>query len=212
MASNILIVDSHPLYREGLKTILRGVYKQARFYEAATQKEAVLLSQTEKFSLITLELRVSGAEGYSCLRQLLLNTSPPPIVIVSSIDSPKTISKALTYGAIGYLPKSYPQQLMTNALNVVASGGSFSPASTHLDNLQPKMNRRSLNLEQPLFTLTSKQQLVLKFMTEGKTNKEIASAMKISETTVKVHVSAILRRLNASNRVQAALIAKEILF
>lgn len=209
----IVIADDHPLYRDALELVVTDIFTAARIVTCASQEEVLgVLRQEDGADLILLDLKLPGAMGFTCLT-LIHDLSPiTPVVIVSAIEDPATMREAIEHGASGYLPKSSDRQTMRHALQLVMAGSVFLPVTAISSNWlrRPAPPQRD-NGEAEHTTLTSRQQVVLKLMAEGKSNKEIANELSITEITVKAHVSAILRKLGVSNRVQAAMLAKDVL-
>ncbi len=202
----ILIADDHPLYRDALQLVVSQVFTGATIAEACSQNQVLqLVTGDNCYDLILLDLKLPGASGYTCLIQLRQLAPDTPIVIISAVETPETIRQAFEYGASGYLPKSSSKEIMTNALNLVVAGGVFMPATAI--GTGPRLGEGESGRK----GLTHRQLTVLKLMSEGKANKEIAHDLSISEITVKAHVSAILKKLGANNRVQAAMMAEKVL-
>jgi len=212
-ALRILIADDHPLYRDALELVVNDVYPTATIVSCASQAEVLdVVRNDDSFDLILLDLKLPDATGFTCLTLIRNRTSVTPIVIVSGVEDPRTMREAIEYGATGYLPKSSTRTTMRNALQLVMSGGVFMPASAVSSSwLRCSAPRQTKSSDSEHSSLTERQQTVLELMAEGKSNKAIANELSITEITVKAHVSAILRKLGVSNRVQAAMLAKDVL-
>ena len=208
----ILIADDHPLYRYALEQVVSDIFPAAAIVGSATQDE-VLASVTgdDSFDLILLDLKLPGANGFTCLSQIRMRTPVTPVVIVSAVEDAGTMREAMELGATGYLPKSSTSKTMRHALQLVMSGGVFMPASAVSTNWLRQASAAGKERETRNTALTERQQIVLELMANGKSNKEIANDLLITEITVKAHVSAILRKLGVNNRVQAAMLAKDVL-
>lgn len=209
----ILIADDHPLYRDALELVVKEVYPSADIVSCASQAEVLDVVQSDdSFDLILLDLKLPDATEFTCLTLVRNRTSVTPIVIVSAVEEATTMREAIEYGATGYLPKSSSRTTMRNALQLVMAGGVFMPASAVSSSwLRRSVRPRAKNRATEPSSLTERQQTVLEIMAEGKSNKAIANELSITEITVKAHVSAILRKLGVSNRVQAAMLAKDVL-
>jgi DNA-binding NarL/FixJ family response regulator len=211
----VLIADDHPLFREALRNIVELTFVGVECIDVSDAGQALAAVQGDaSFDLILLDLFLPGAEGFSCLISLRNNTPSTPIVVVSASDDVSIVRDAFSYGAMGYLPKSSAREVMKNALRLVMSGSSYVPSEA-LGEIAAL--RRVSGEEQAASsesndwqTLTPRQLGVLALLGEGKANKLIAYELGISEITVKAHVSAILRKLNVSNRLQAVIAAKNI--
>jgi DNA-binding NarL/FixJ family response regulator len=204
-----LIVEDHPLYREALKGVIFRVYADAHCIEACTLDEALAaIAADDGFELILLDLVLPGTRDFSSLITLRERAPAVPIVVVSASDDEQNVRQCLAYGALGFLPKSSSTEVLENALRLVMSGGSYVPAQAlGLAGLEPA--GAPVPETGAGHKLTPRQLRVLALMAEGKANKQIAYELGISEITVKAHVSAILRKLGVSNRVQAVLAAKK---
>jgi DNA-binding NarL/FixJ family response regulator len=212
-AKRVLIADDHPLYREALRAVVPHACPEAEIFEACTQAE--VLSQVVSdsvFDLIVLDLNLPGAEGYSCLRQTRGIAKLTPIIVVSALDDAAIMGQAVLAGATAYVPKSASRQVLVDAIRIIMEGGTYMPAQAMaaLRTAQagpPTADERGTTADE----LTSRQKRVLKLLAEGFSNKHIARDLEISEITVKAHVSAILKKLGVSNRVQAAIEARRVL-
>jgi DNA-binding NarL/FixJ family response regulator len=210
----ILIADDHPLYRDALEHVVSDIYPGADITSCASQDEVLAVVEgDDSFDLILLDLKLPGATGFTCLSLIRQRTPVTPVVIVSALEDARTTREAMEFGATGYLAKSSTKSTMHNALQLVMSGGVFMPAAAVSGNwLRRRSSSRQVQDKAPGHSsLTERQQTVLGLMADGKSNKEIANDLSITEITVKAHVSAILRKLGVSNRVQAAMLAKEVL-
>ena len=209
----ILIVDDHPLYRDALQNVIQEIYPSAIILCCAAQKDVLdVVQDDDSVDLILLDLKLPDATGFTCLTQIQERTRITPVVIVSAIEDTQTMREAIEHGARGYLPKSSSRNAMRNALQLVMSGSVFMPASAVSSNwLRGVSSGRAKSNKAEHSGLTERQQVVLGLIAEGVSNKGIANELSITEITVKAHVSAILRKLGVSNRVQAALLAKDVL-
>jgi DNA-binding NarL/FixJ family response regulator len=174
-----------------------------------------LTQQHDDLDLILLDLNMPGMHGLNGLINLRNEAPTIPVVIVSAEQDKQVVLQAITYGAVGFITKSSPRAQMTEAIQQILNGNVYLPSD--IIRTQKTGTRRSMT-DTPNFppellqALTRKQLLVLERMTKGESNKQIAYTLEIAETTVKAHVSAILRKLNVHNRVQAILSAGDIDF
>lgn len=208
-AKRVLIADDHPLYRAALQTILPRACSGAHVAEAACQDEVMnQVASDSDFDLIVLDLNLPGATGLSCLRYVHDAAPLTPIIVVSGNDDPATMSEARLAGAAGYVPKSAPGDVLVHAIRLVMAGGTYLPAAAALRHSMSLGSTPADPIGEPL---TSRQLRVLRLLTQGLSNKQIARDLEISEITVKAHVSAIFRKLGVSNRTQAANAARRLL-
>ena len=212
----ILIADDHPLFREAICNVISDGFAGSQVLETADLDSAMALTQEhDDLDLILLDLNMPGMHGLNGLINLRNEAPTIPVVIVSAEQDKQIVLQAITYGAVGFITKSSPRAQMTEAIQQILNGNVYLPSD--IIRTQKTGTRRTMN-DTPNFppellqALTRKQLLVLERMTQGESNKQIAYTLEIAETTVKAHVSAILRKLNVHNRVQAILSAGDIDF
>lgn len=201
----ILIVDDHPVVRDGLVTILGTQPDFVVVGEAGDGRDALQKAHDLHPDVILLDLEMPGMDGVETLRQLKAQNAQTRVIVFTAFDSDERIVTAVQAGAQGYLLKGAPRQELFHAVRVVHSGGSL---------LQPivaskLMQRVNQEPEPPLESLTARELEVLQAMAAGLQNKEIAAKLIISERTVKFHVSAILGKLGAGNRTEAVALAAQ---
>ena len=212
----ILIADDHPLFREAIHNVISDGFQGSEVMETADLDSALALTQAhDDLDLILLDLNMPGMHGLNGLITLRNEAPTTPVVIVSAEQEKQIVLQAITYGAVGFITKSSPRSQMIEAIEQILNGNVYLPPD--IIRAQKSGTSRRLN-EAPSFppemlqALTRKQLLVLERMTKGESNKQIAYTLDIAETTVKAHVSAILRKLNVHNRVQAIISAGDIDF
>ncbi len=208
-ARRVLVADDHPLYRDALHSILPRACRASEVIEAASQAEVVrCVTCDADFDLIILDLNLPGATELSCLRHIRAVAPLTPVVVVSGIDDPATMSEVVMAGAAGYVPKSAPGDVLIDAIRVILAGGTYLPAAALV--AMRHSNTRAARSDNTSDTgaLTSRQTRVLALLARGLSNKQIARELEISEITVKAHVSLILKKLGVSNRTQAAIAAR----
>lgn len=209
----ILVADDHILFREGLRYVLARLSDdKAEILEARDGAEALdLVGVHPDLDLILLDLAMPGMDGFAGLRALRARVPSVPVVILSGSEEPIDIRWALDGGAMGFIPKSSTSEIMLSALRLVLSGGVYLPPAF----LQgPRPGHGSVGRATPTLqslSLTPRQHDVLRLLGQGKSNKEIARTLALAEGTVKLHVSAILKALDAGNRTQAVVAAARLL-
>ena len=168
-----------------------------------------LLRQHPTTELILLDLKLPDAEGFTGLTALRAEYPDITVLMISAIEDPAVIKQALQLGATGYVTKSAPLDVLQHAIDTVLSGESFVPAD--LSNaVAQAQDLIDADFAQRLAQLTPQQLRVLKMIADGLLNKQIAFEMNVQETTVKQHVSAILRKLNVNNRTLAGILFEKL--
>src|SRR5690554_6021382 len=217
-AYKILIADDHPLFREAISNVIASGFENTEIIETENLDSALEIAKnTDDLDLILLDLNMPGMHGLNGLITLRNEAPSLPVVIVSAEEDKQVVLQAITYGAIGFITKSSPRAEMTGAIQQILNGNVYLPSDIIRTGKESNSNRRTRNDENPvsaemLNSLTRRQLLVLERMAKGESNKQIAYNLNIAETTVKAHVSAILRKLGVHNRVQAILSAGDVDF
>jgi DNA-binding NarL/FixJ family response regulator len=200
-----LIIDDHPLFREALHSAVRMAYPDVDTVEARSIAEALeFLSGPRPFDLALLDLSMPDVQGFEGLLQLRTRHPRLPVVIVSGHEDPKIISEALSYGAAGFIPKSVRKSDLAAAIRSVMEGAIHVPQTYVAQPPEPGSADRA-EMVRRLATLTPQQLRVLQMLRQGLLNKQIAFELQVGETTVKAHVSEILRKLNVYSRTQAVI-------
>jgi DNA-binding NarL/FixJ family response regulator len=201
----LLIVDDHPVVRDGLVAILGTQPDFMIAGEAASGEAALTLFERLLPDVILLDLEMPGMDGVEVIKRLRATRPEVKIVVFTAFDTDERILSALQAGAKGYLLKGAPRSELFAAIRIVHQGGSL---------LQPVVASRLLNqlarsetAAAPAEELTPRESEVLQLLAKGKPNKEIAAELVISERTVKFHISSILAKLDAANRTEAVTLA-----
>lgn len=208
MPASILIVDDHPLFVEALKAVIQEALPQARLSEATSIDSA--RSRLEKegpFDLVLLDLSMPGTRGLDGLIELRSRYPRLPIVVVSALEDPRIIHEVMTSGAAGFISKSSRGSDLGCAIKDTLAGAVVLPKG-----YRPPQADAPSDLSSRLATLTPQQVRVLHMLRQGMLNKQIAYDLGVGETTVKAHVSEILRKLKVSSRTQAVIEAAKIDF
>ncbi len=202
----ILVVEDHALVREGLVQTLRQLDDEVLVHEAVDCDSAgAILEQECDFDLVLLDLGLPGVDGLSCLGIFRQRYPAIPVVIVSAYDDAHTVNRALKHGASGFVPKAYSGERLIAALQAVLGGRIFVPEQMMPVNLGADLPHAPMGgqAEPAEFGLTERQAEVLALMTRGKSNRDIAEQLGLSEGTVKIHITAIFKALGVSSRTQA---------
>ncbi len=199
----ILIADDHPLFRDALKRAVARILPEARLYETESVEGLQALAGDHPHAdLVLLDLNMPGAHGFNALIHLRGQHPLLPVAVVSAREEPAIMRRAITYGASGFIPKSADMDTLSLALTRILDGDVWLPANIAPIN-RPDQEEQSLMAR--IADLTPQQFRVLGMLGTGLLNKQIAYEMGISEATIKAHMTAILRKLGASNRTQAVL-------
>jgi DNA-binding NarL/FixJ family response regulator len=205
----LLIVDDHPLLRDGLAAILRQAEPTACILQARDALEGLdLLDQNFDLDVVILDLMMPGLGGLPAIGEFGRKRPDLPVIVLSASEDRRDARKALALGARGYVAKSASQHTLLSAIRRVLSGDRYipSPIFTRIDAAAPHPEDRTAG---GAVRLTERQVDVLRLLSEGRSNKEIALALILSEKTVKVHITAVFKALNVVNRTQAAIVGRE---
>ncbi|MEX0589731.1 MAG: response regulator transcription factor [Xanthobacteraceae bacterium] len=203
-----VVADDHPLFRGALREAVTTLFESAEVFEAGGFDDLqTLLEREADMDLVMLDLAMPGVRGFSGLLYLRAQFPGVPVVIVSANEEPGVIRRCMEFGASGFLPKTLGVDVMRVAIQRVLEGGLWTPPDVDLSGGADAATR---DLVGRLSTLTPQQVRVLMMLSEGLLNKQIAFELKVSEATVKAHVSAILQKLGVESRTQAVIAASKI--
>ncbi len=204
----ILVIEDHALVREGLLLALKALEEPgttAEILGARDAEEATrLLERNDDFDLALLDLMLPGTGGLAFLGIMRKRFPHVPVVILSALDDADTVLKAMRQGAAGFVSKASQTEVLLGALREVLAGEIWLPPEYR--ELTGKRKRARTVAER--YGLTKSQARVLELLAEGKTNRDIAEMLGVTEGTVKIHVSAIFKSLGVNNRSQALLVAQ----
>ncbi|MBP9712295.1 MAG: response regulator transcription factor [Sterolibacterium sp.] len=210
----LLVVEDHALVREGLLQTLKKLERGVVCNGVRDAEEAIALLEQEGdegYDLCLLDLMLPGLNGMGCLGVLRKRFPAIPVVIISALDDQNTVDRAMRAGASGFVSKSSPGEVLLGALRQVLAGEVYVPISLHDEaDAQNQRSKRRGNLSlSEEYGLTAAQMRVLEPLVQGKTNRQISELLGLTEGTVKVHVSAILKLLKVDNRSQAILLVRD---
>ena len=204
MTVRFLIVDDHPLFREALQLAIQAAYDDAEIIEASSIAAAQqILASDQAFDLVLLDLTMPGTRGFDGLIELRAARPKQPILVVSAHEDPRIIHEAMTCGAAGYISKSVKKRDLSEAIQDVMAGLVVLPKG-----YEPPANdtpTKESDLAARVASLTRQQLRVLQMVRQGMLNKQIAHELGVGETTIKAHVSEIMRKLNVVSRTQAVI-------
>ncbi|MEV8457338.1 response regulator transcription factor [Streptomyces sp. NPDC052095] len=198
----VLLVDDHQVVRRGLRTFLEIQDDIEVVGEAADGAEGVARTEELRPDVVLMDVKMPGTDGIEALRRLRELENPAKVLIVTSFTEQRTVIPALRAGASGYVYKDVDPDALAGAIRSVHAGHVL---------LQPEVAGALLAQEDPGSgtgrgsTLTEREREVLGLIADGRSNREIARALVLSEKTVKTHVSNILMKLDLADRTQAAL-------
>ncbi|UAK26617.1 response regulator transcription factor [Sphingomonas nostoxanthinifaciens] len=205
MSVRLLIADDHPLVLEALSLAVRKSVPGAEIDKASTVAEAeALASQRGDYRLVLLDLLLPDARGFSGLLRLQHVLGSIPIVIVTAHRRSDLIEAARALGAAGFLSKAQPLDELAEGIAAVLAGGTVFPMGTGSDRSVTEARGR-------LASLSGAQMRVLLALADGRLNKQIAGDLRVTEATVKAHLTVIFRKLGVNNRTQALLAMRSVL-
>ena len=213
----VILVDDHWVCREALKPLLAQFDKNIECLEAASFGEASkLIDRNPKVQMVILDLLLPDMTALEGLRELREKIPQVPIVIFSMIENRHEILRAVEQGVAGFIPKASSRDEIVKALEQILAGELYLPRLMLKDNGRNTAENRAFTPldaapRQAIANLTDRQRQVLGYLAQGMTNTKIAAELGLSENTVRIHISAILRTLDLDNRTQAALLAAKYL-
>ena len=200
----IVVADDHPVVRDGLVAMLRADPEFDVVAEAANGAEAVRLVEETSPDVLLLDLEMPGLDGVAVLRRLREIASPTRAIVFTVFDTDERIIAAVEAGANGYLLKGVPRAEIFTAIRVVHAGGSLLQPVVAARVLEHVVSRaRGDASASDEIALTPRESSVLQLLARGRSNKQIAATLGVSERTVKFHVSALFAKLGATNRTEA---------
>lgn len=207
--AGFLIVDDHPMIRAALETALLRAYPNKRVFHAPDIAAAEdIMSEEPALDLVLFDLNIPGADGFSGLIRLRNAFPRVPVLVVTGHDDAPYRREARAAGAAGFVSKADDTAVMLDAIAAVMAGDGFWPNEEEAG----VGTGEEENMGPALDSLTPQQLRVLELLGQGLLNKQIAHELDIVESTVKAHVSAILRKLNVHSRTQAVLLAQKLNF
>jgi len=201
MAIRLLIADDHLVVRTGLKSLV-GTADIEVVGEASTGVECIRLAQELNPDVVLLDIRMPDGDGLNALSRLKLDKPQMPVLVFSTYDNPTYVARAVALGANGYISKGASREELVGAIQTVAKGeNAWTRDELRRVTGALATPRLASDIDVPL---TQRESEVLRQLSYGLTNKEIAQSLHISYETVKEHVQHILRKLGVSDRTQAA--------
>jgi len=210
----ILVADDHAIVRDGLVSSLTEEFPKSRIDEAADALQVLeLLNENADYSLVLLDLFMPFTERYELVSTVCDNFPELSVVVVSASEEREDILAAIDRGAAGYIPKTSGRGVMIGALRLVLAGGTYIPENLSEDDAVvglPAANAdEAEQIRALLRQLSRRQRDVLRLLLKGQPNRDIAAELGLSENTVKVHVTAILRALGKKSRAQVIAVLRK---
>jgi DNA-binding NarL/FixJ family response regulator len=212
----ILIVDDHALIREALQGVLKKLKRGVVTLEASDIRQAMDIIRSDAgINLILLDLNLPDGDGFAVLAELREHYPAIAVAVLSAVQEPSKVKKALELGAVGYIPKGSRREVMVGALQLVFAGGVYIPpeilAREEVIQSAPVARRD----DRPIVSagdvgLSDRQLDVLAQLMQGKNNKVICRVLGLAEPTVKNHITAILKALKVTNRTEAVIAVNEL--
>jgi len=203
-ATKVLVVDDHPVFRKGLISVLKDTAEFQIVGQATNGMEAITKATELQPDVVVMDVRMPDCSGVKATSALLQVLPQAKVLMLTVSDEDDDLFAAMEAGARGYLLKSAELDKLISAIKVVASGDVI---------ITPVMAARLINelktggkhrTDEEFNELSPREKQVTQLVAQGSSNKEIAAALTISETTVKAHLRAILEKLHVKNRAQAA--------
>ena len=212
MRVRVLIVDDQALVRSGFRMILEARDDLEVVGEAENGARAIELARELAPDVVLMDVRMPVLDGVEATRRLLESGSGARVIILTTFDLDEYVFEALRAGASGFLLKDVQPAQLAEAIRVVASGEALlAPSVTRrlLDRFAATLDISEKTPPPELDSLTPRELEILRLIASGRSNGEIAAELVVSETTVKTHVSSVLRKLRLRDRVQAVVLAYE---
>jgi two-component system nitrate/nitrite response regulator NarL len=201
----LLVVDDHPIVREGLAAFLEQLGPDTTVLQAGDASRALALAaEHSDLDVVILDLALPGLNGMSAIAEFGRVRPELPVIVLSASEDARAAREALAQGALGYVPKSASRQTLVSAIKLVLNGEIYVPPLilSEAGAQKPMSQCAGASPARPI--LTDRQIDVLRRLSAGQSNKTIARDLDLSEKTVKAHITAIFRALNVVNRTQAA--------
>lgn len=216
----VIVTDNRRLCRECLRLLIETFDPGLEVAEANDPEEiSALLQKAPGFSVVLYNLVVQGQEGIEFVRGLHASVPDIPLIVLCDFDDPEIMRGVMASGARAFLPSTTPSPVLLAVLHLVIAGGTYAPAGMILgaspDGSAAAADHRAQGDREALIAthfpqLTPRQRNVLALLSQGYMNRDIAAALGMCENTVKAHVKQVMRKLSASNRTQAALMADRL--
>jgi len=209
----IMVVDDHALVRRGMNYVVKEGFPDADVVEAESSAAALeAFRKSPDVDLALVDVRMPDLDGLELLRAIKAEWPGVPVIMLSTYENAPYVKRALADGASGYLLKDATPEDLSQAINVAMSGSGNVLSPRVIQNLFDEESNSAANQggRRNEFSLTQREHDILELLAEGRSNREIAQALFLSEKTVKAHLAAIFRKLGVTNRTQAAMMAVQM--
>lgn len=205
----VLIADEQSLFRDGLTLRLKEINQNIDILQSSSLTETLqILSAEPNTDILILDIDLAGFSAEETIKNIQNISPSAKIIAISSSEDAHNIKNILSLGAKGYIPKRSDSNILSGALKLILDGGTYIPPVMLKTDSISKLTSPTLP---PLKkNLTNRQSQVLDLIAQGKSNKQIAYDMGVSEATVKLHINALLRSLKVNNRTQAVITAQKM--
>jgi two-component system, NarL family, nitrate/nitrite response regulator NarL len=217
MTLKVLVIDDHPLVQEGVSAALESLADDVNVMAARDAEQGLArAAENPDLDLVLLDLALPGMSGFNLIGKLHERLPSLPVVVLSALEEPENVRHAINAGAMGFVPKSAATRVLLEVLQQVLEGNVTVPLALQssgppISHALPGATGESQSASEPDVALLTLRQLeVLSRVCQGKTNKQIATELGLSEKTVKAHVTAIFKVLGVVNRTQAVLVARRV--
>ena len=205
----VLIVDDHTLVRHGIALLVKECFAEAEVREAGSADEAIEVLKEDAPDVALVDVRMPERDGLDLLREVKGTWPKVPVIMLTTFDHSTYVKQALADGADGYMLKDASPEDLDQAIRVAISGGGNVLSARAIRSLfeanAPAENEKDQHVRPE--SLTQRETDILALLAEGRSNREIARALYLSEKTVKAHLAAVFRKLGVANRTQAAMAA-----
>jgi DNA-binding NarL/FixJ family response regulator len=207
----IMVVDDHALVRRGMTYVVKEGFPEADVVEAESSQAALdILHDGAEIDLALVDVRMPDLDGLELLRAIKSEGAEFPVIMLSTYENAPYVKRALADGAAGYLLKDATPEDLSQAINVAMSGSGNVLSPRVIQNLFEDQETGTGSARRTEFSLTQREHDILALLSEGRSNRDIAGALFLSEKTVKAHLAAIFRKLGVTNRTQAAMMAVQM--
>ncbi len=208
----ILVVDDHALVRRGMSYVVKEGFPDAEVVEAESATVALeALHANADIDIALVDVRMPDLDGLELLRAIKAEWAGIPVIMLSTYENAPYVKRALADGAAGYLLKDATPEDLSQAINVAMSGSGNVLSPRVIQNLfDEQLGGTNENGRRNEYSLTQRENDILARLAEGRSNRDIAQSLFLSEKTVKAHLAAVFRKLGVTNRTQAAMMAVQM--